>query len=203
MAIEHITAFVEGPLDRDVMVRLFNESGRFADFSVQDLGSQQKLQERIQTYNQIAASGYPLLFLTDLDRLDCPLALISAWLPHGSHPNLIFRVAVRMVEAWLLADRINCAAFLHIPVNKLPLHPDDADHPKKVLLTLVKDYSPPKLRDALLPRDSTTKVGPGYNVTLGQFVFTGWKPAEGALNSPSLARAIHALDRFALTPVAR
>ena len=67
-----------------------------------------------------AAKGSPYLILTDLDRNECPLALLTEWLSCPKHPNLIFRVAVVEVEAWLLAHRQAFADFLSISVDLIP-----------------------------------------------------------------------------------
>ncbi|MDF2210039.1 hypothetical protein L1F28_15070 [Arthrospira platensis NCB002] len=41
------------------------------------------------------------LVLTDLDKSECPLAIINEWLKsQPKHPNLLFRVAVKEVESW-------------------------------------------------------------------------------------------------------
>lgn len=57
----------------------------------------------INGFNQ-AAVALPFFVLTDLDRYECAPSLIGNWLKGGCAPNLIFRVAVREAEAWLLAD---------------------------------------------------------------------------------------------------
>jgi hypothetical protein len=61
-----------------------------------------------------AARGKPFVVLTDLDDAPCPADLIGRWLTSAQNPNLIFRVAVREVEAWLLADFNNLATFLRV-----------------------------------------------------------------------------------------
>jgi hypothetical protein len=62
------------------------------------------LRRTITGWNR-AARFVPWVVLTDLDRGTCPAALIDEWLTEPKHPNLLLRVAVREVEAWLLADR--------------------------------------------------------------------------------------------------
>ena len=60
------------------------------------------------------AKGTPFILLTDLDKNECAPMLIQEWLTDPLHPNLIFRVAVHEVEAWILADREAFAPFLGI-----------------------------------------------------------------------------------------
>ena len=62
------------------------------------------LRRTITGWNR-AAQFVPFIVLTDLDRRPCPTELIEDWLREARHPNLLLRVAVREVEAWLLADR--------------------------------------------------------------------------------------------------
>lgn len=51
------------------------------------------------------ANHQPLFLLTDMDKATCAGELVRKWLRRHKPPrDLIFRVAVREVEAWLLAD---------------------------------------------------------------------------------------------------
>lgn len=88
------------------------------------------LKKTIRGFNN-AAKGTPYLVLTDLDKKDCPLALIEEWLPQAKHPNLLFRIAVREVESWVLGDREAFAKFLGIKKELIPREVDDLEDPKK------------------------------------------------------------------------
>lgn len=93
------------------------------------------------------ASNVPVILLTDLDQKDCAPGLINDWLSRGPKPHeLLFRVAVREVEAWLLADKQNFADFARIPPAKVPESPELLGDPKQTLLNLVTRYSPSSLR---------------------------------------------------------
>jgi hypothetical protein len=71
------------------------------------------------------ARQMPVLLLTDLDAAPCPAALIADWSSKNAIPDqLIFRVAIRQVESWLLADRESIANFLKIGVRRVPVDPD-------------------------------------------------------------------------------
>lgn len=71
-----------------------------------------------------AAKGTPFVVLTDLDTAPCPGELIKSWLANDQHPNLLFRVAVREVESWLMADTDN---FAHYIATRKTLMPEDPD----------------------------------------------------------------------------
>ena len=96
-------AAVEGDLDEVVLRRLMAEAGLPVG-SIYGKTGKDHLRKRIQDYNNAARFG-PWIVLVDLDRdADCAVSLYRNWLLEPS-PNLLFRVAVRAVEAWLLADR--------------------------------------------------------------------------------------------------
>ena len=115
------------------------------------------------------------------------------------HSNLIFRVAVREVEAWLLADKVNLAGFLHVPERFFPGAPDEIADPKAALLNLARRSRLSDIKGSLLPkRGSTAHVGPGYNECLGGFVRNRWgmlEPQQGDL--PALPERCTGLNLFA------
>ncbi|MEK7727701.1 MAG: hypothetical protein AAB354_04765 [candidate division KSB1 bacterium] len=139
----------------------------------------------------------PFLVLTDLDTAECPPALLQEWLPYPKNPNLLFRVAEREVEAWLLAHREAFARFLGIEPRLVPLEVDKLNDPKKVLLMLAAKSKKRQLREAIVPAlASTARVGPDYNGQLIFFVETSWEVRRAMENSPSLRRAVKALMNF-------
>jgi len=144
-----------------------------------------------------AAKGMPYLVLTDLDNAPCPLAVISSWLPQPKHPNLIFRIAVREVEAWLLAHREAFSEFLGISTNSIPINVDEIADPKQFLINLARNSAKRNLRDAIVPAPtSTAKVGKDYNGQLIQFVHQSWQVELAQNSSGSLQRAMNAIIKF-------
>jgi chorismate mutase len=124
--------------------------------------------------------------------------MIRDWLPVARNHNLIFRIAVREVESWLLADRIGFAKFLGIARDKLPKNPDDLIDPKAHLINLTRISRKRDLREDILPRiRSTAKQGPAYNERLVSFVRDAWNPSKASEYSPSLGRTLKALEVFA------
>lgn len=144
-----------------------------------------------------AAKGTPFILLTDLDTNTCPPALIQDWLQVPVHPNFIFRVAVREVEAWLLADTCNLSSFLTVPQNLMPVHCDNLAEPKERLVYLARRARSREIRDRIVPKPgSTAKQGPDYNGCLSAFVRNFWDIAAACTESDSLNRAVLKLREF-------
>lgn len=168
----------------------------YATRTIYNRGGYGYLKRTINGFNN-AAKGTPFLVGTDLDRYDCPPALISDWLTHPQHHNLLIRVAVREAEAWVLADRDNFANFLGIRSVAIPDDVETLPDPKAALIQLARKARKKKLRDDICPPlNSTSRVGPNYNARLGGFVIESWNPAIARLSSPSLDRAMNRLVVF-------
>jgi hypothetical protein len=147
------------------------------------------LRSRANNFNAAAAAGTPILLLTDLDQHGCAPEIIQDWLTMQPHANLIFRVAVREVESWLLADRVGFADFLQVSDDLIPQEPDDIADPKQTLIDVARRSRIRSLRDALVPRDgSTATQGPDYNSCLIGFVRDHWNRNAAVERSPSLQR---------------
>jgi hypothetical protein len=143
------------------------------------------------------ARGTPFILLTDLDNHTCPPALIQEWLNLPIHPNLIFRVAVREVEAWLLADKVNIARFLCVAIERVPGDCEQILDPKRQLVELARRSRSRDIKERVAPKaGSTATQGPDYNGCLGRFVINHWDIEAASAASPSLARAVHRLVTF-------
>jgi len=154
------------------------------------------LKRNICGFNK-AARGMPYLILTDLDNENCAPEKMRKWLPHPRHPNLLFRIAVKEIEAWLLADRAGVAKFLGISPSLVPFVVDDIEDPKRFLIDLAKRSKKRAIREDLVPRQgSTAKQGPAYNDRLISFVRDNWDQFAAKKNSPSLERTMRALENF-------
>jgi hypothetical protein len=154
------------------------------------------IQKRIAGFNN-AAKGMPYFVMTDLDKSECAPVLIRQWLGTPRHPNLLFRVAVRAVEAWLLGCRESFAAFLGVPENRIPTNVEEVQNPKELVVNLARHSRKRVIRVDMVPQDgSTAKVGPDYNGKLVSYVETYWDPAIAKEHSPSLLKAIEVIDAF-------
>jgi hypothetical protein len=182
---------VEDDLSESVIRRLLLDTGRnYSIGTVFGRGGFGYLQSRAKNWNAAAAAGTPILLLTDLDRHPCPSGLIEDWLDGEPHANLIFRVAVREVESWLLADREGFANFLGISAVVMPLRPDHIPDPKQSLVNLARRSRIRTLRESLVPRQGSTALqGPDYNGCLGDFVRKHWNRNAALECSESLGRA--------------
>ena len=154
------------------------------------------LQKRAAELNRSAAAPPYVLMLTDLDSPQtCVPELIQSWVRAPLNSGFSLRVAVMEIESWIMADRGALAAFLSIPVNRIPSDPDEISQPKEFLVSLARKSRKKSLRDQLVPRIGavTTKVGPEYNNCIGEFVQVHWDLERAAAVSPSLKRT---LDRI-------
>ncbi len=154
------------------------------------------LRKKIEGFNN-AAKGTPFLVLTDLDQSECAPILLKEWLTSPKQSNLIFRIAVRAVESWLLAHRKALAKFLGISENQISTTPDEIDNPKQFLMQLAAKSRKREVREALVPSaGSTASIGPDYNGKLIEFVERDWEVREAAKYSPSLNRAFKEITSF-------
>jgi hypothetical protein len=187
---------VEDRLSEAVSTKILKDAG--IDVS-QRLGLRGKgyLQNKAQSLNQ-TAKGFPVFMLTDQDSpSQCPPKLVPAWIKGEQNPKFFLRVAVMAVESWIMADRRGFADFLSIPLNRIPEDPDVIRQPKEFLLSLARLSKKASLRQEILPPlGATSRVGPGYNSHLGEFVHTHWNVNLAASVSASLQRTLVRLRTF-------
>ena len=154
------------------------------------------LKKNIAGFNN-AAKSMPFLVLTDLDLCECAPTLLNEWLLVPCDHNLLFRVAVREVESWVIVGTDRFARFLGIRRTLVPTHVDRIDNPKECLINLTRKSRKRNLREDIVPTEgSTAKQGPDYNGRLISFVEEFWNPYDAMRNSPSLERTIKAVENF-------
>jgi hypothetical protein len=168
-----INLVFEDDLSEEVLRKLISSSGRPYQIGHCLHGrGYGYLKKHICGFNK-AAKGMPYLVLTDLDNAECAPEMMRGWLQHPKHPNLLFRIAVKEVEAWLLADRVGFAKFLGISLDLVPTDVDKIADPKRYLIELAKRSRRRTIREDLVPRrGSTAKQGPAYNDRLISFIRT-------------------------------
>jgi hypothetical protein len=150
---------------------------------------------KVEKYNQASKRFGPTLGLVDLESAKCPSQLILRNLPIRE-PDFLLRIAVRMLEAWLLADDGNLADFLRVRKTRIPSAPDEEIDPKRTIVNLARDSSSREIRDDLVPPEGIThRVGKGYSARMADFIQNHWEPLSAAKQSPSLERAIAAIRR--------
>jgi hypothetical protein len=178
----------EDELSEQIGIRLATEAGLEVGQRLRRDGFGY-LKKRMINFCQMAIQQ-PVLLITDLDQRNCPSALIANWLgTRAKPPKLLFRVAVREIESWLLADHVAMRALFGNRIRNLPIAPDTLADPKQRLLSLAK-HAPQKIRSDLLPEQgAVASQGLGYNARLSDFVRNVWQPERAATRSPSLDRA--------------
>lgn len=155
-----------------------------------------RIKKNLNGYNN-ASRFTPFCVLTDLDKISCPPQLIAGWTENFTiHPNLIFRVAVKEIEAWILSDTVGFSKFSGIGRSRLPTKVEELNDPKATLLGLVARFGKAKIREALLPRDEYATIGPNYNLLLGEFVAEQWDVHRARANAQSLDRMVTKLESF-------
>lgn len=194
-----ISGAVEGPVDEAVLRRLLSHVGAMPG-PIHGKNGKQHLHQQLKGYNQ-AAQFNPWVVLVDLDEdEECAPPLRATWLPYPA-PHLCFRIAVREIEAWLLADREHLARFLSTAVSQIPQNPEAVDNPKRTMVELATRSRRREIREDMVPRpDSGRQVGPAYTSRLIEFIENtkdGWQPATAAQQSDSLNRCLKCLDRLA------
>ena len=193
-----INAIVEGDLDEAVAVRLIAEAGHDPGlvYGRRGIGY---VREKIAAFNR---SARHIAYLTLVDFMDTRIACAPdvqrQWVPHPN-AGMLFRVAVREIESWLLADRQGIAQFLSVPVNRIPSNPEALPDPKQSLVNIARRSRSRQLRQSLVPAvGSTAHTGRLYVAELKQFVQNTWSVPSAALNSPSLAKCFQRLRAFSL-----
>lgn len=194
-----ISAAVEGVVDEAVVRTVIAHAGAVAG-DVYGRQGKEYLRQRIAGYNN-AARRSPWVVLVDLDReQECAPPLVNAWLPQPAS-RLCFRVAVREIEAWLMADGERLATFLGVSRNRIPGNPEGLEDPKTAMVNLARSSRRAAIREDMTPREgSGRQVGPAYSSRLIEFVSSSWRPTIAAARSDSLRRAIGCLRRLTKAP---
>jgi hypothetical protein len=194
----HLTCVYEDEPTHLVMLKMLEQfPGCFAEAVSIPCHGFGKIKKNLRAYNNAARYGYYFV-ITDLDRYECPLSLINEWLSIQRNDQMIFRIAVREIESWLLADRKSFAAFFSVSQELVPLNPDSIPDPKHTVISLAGKSKRQSIRKDIVPLDNYASIGPGYNLAFQDYIQNYWNIAAACRNSPSLDRAIKALSRIAV-----
>jgi hypothetical protein len=183
---------VEGPLDEYILRKVATHLG-VPIFDCYGKRGKGNIKNNLIGYNH-AARITKWVVLVDLnDTAECAPALAGEWLPSPNY--LLFNVAVREIEAWLLADSRNFSEFLKVPLQRIPPLPENVKNPKEFIVSLARKSQSKVIREDLVPGEgSTARVGPSYNECLKSFVNYNWDISKAAEKSPSLLRLISKLS---------
>jgi hypothetical protein len=192
-----IVLVVEDVLSLAVMERLLPFTGRgyIVKIPLVTRGAG-NIKKSIAKYRQ-ASHVLPHVILTDLDQVACPPTLLAQWGVSQLPPAMLFRVAVREVESWLLADRSGFASFAGVALNKVTQNPESLLDPKQALVNLVRRSRNRRLATELVPATgSAQSIGPLYNERLSAFARDGWDVTAAMASAPSLSRTVGRLQTF-------
>lgn len=183
---------VEGELDEAVLKRLL-AAVDIGIANVYGKRGKNNLKENVSRFNQAAQYG-KWVILVDLNNdAECPPPFVDSWLP-SRNQSLQFRVAVRTIEAWLLAERDEIARFLAVSKQRIPLYPENEGIPKRTLINIARHSRSKAIRTDIVPRSGSTAIqGPGYTTRLIEFAIRFWNPESAARNAPSLKRSMDSL----------
>ena len=193
-----ISGAVEGMLDEAVLRRLMKEMGAMAG-PIYGKNGKPFLLQKVNAYNQ-AARFVPWVILIDLDHAaDCAPPFLQSCLPNPA-PYMNFSVAVREVEAWLLADRERLSKFLSVGASRIPHNPETLDSPKLTMVEISRHSRRRDIRENMVPRaGSGRKIGPAFTSMLIEFARDpehGWRPHVAAKSSDSLDRCMRRLEQL-------
>jgi hypothetical protein len=188
---------VEDELSEAILRKVIEDCrNRFAVEKCFRKGGNSYLRKSCLAFNR-ASRFTPFIMLTDLDMHLCAPELIRNWLPEDVNPYFEFRVAVREVESWLMADRDAFASFAGVRSSVIPLDLDSVPDPKRFLFQVLSASRKRQLaRDIIPDRYDSRKVGRAYNARLVGFVRSDWHAIRAQVHSDSLRRAVHALEEF-------
>ena len=187
-----LTIAVEGDTDVAVVRRVVAAAGREVAYEY-PTGGKGRLDRQLSGYNS-AARFSPWLVIRDLNGdADCAPAYIAANLPEPSE-KMRFRICVRSIESWLLADRANLAAYLVVSAAHIPPNPETLANPKVAMVSTAAKSRSRLIREDMVPQPGiSSAVGPGYVARLIEFAGMRWDPVSAAANSDSLARCLRSL----------
>jgi hypothetical protein len=191
-----ISAAVEGVVDETVIKSLITEAGALTG-QVYGKKGKPSLRASIAGYNN-AARFRPWVVLVDLDQdATCAAELCRDWIATKA-AKLCFRVAVRAVESWLLADRESIAKFLSVTQSRIPIDPESELNPKQIMVDLAAKSKRRSIREDMVPRPGSGRsVGAAYTSRLIEFVQSPlWRPLVAAERAQSLQRCRRCLKQL-------
>ena len=161
-------------------------------------GGKPDLDKRLPEFNR-SANSLAWLVIRDLDLDDrrlCIPALTTQLLGGPPGRVMCFRLAVRSLEAWLLADHVAFAEYFAVS-RALPHRVDELDDPKTSLINLCRRSRKKDIKEGIPPRPGSRRIeGPEYTGIIQDFGRNRWCPDRARRRSPSLDRALRRLARL-------
>ena len=192
--MHYVQAVVEDVLQETVLRKLIATYRKDIQLiGVSGMRGNTYIRKNIRGYNE-ASEHLPHIVITDLDSTPCAPQLINDWINFNFHPNLLFRIAEKEIEAWILADRTEIASYFGVPVSKIPDDTASLPDPKEFIINLARRSRKREIKD-IIPQ-GTASQGPGYNAILQNFVMHCWDAERAANENRSLKRTIERLNNY-------
>lgn len=192
-----LVAGVEGRVDKAVLERILGQLG-ISCGRIKEYGGCSKLDADIPKFLESTRS-HAICILRDLDAGECAPSLLDRFgVEKAASPaNLVFRVPVRQIEAWLLADTDSFARYFKISKALMPAHPDVLADAKEEVLRLLRRSNSPPMKEGMLPREGySSRTGAEYASLLNDYTRRLWDPDRARGRSPSLDRSLKAFEAF-------
>lgn len=191
-----VSGVVEGIVDEAIVRTLLGHAGHVPGTIYVQRGKA-RLLERLAGFNS-AARFSPWLVLVDLNG-DAPCApeFVTTVMPTPS-PQMMFRVAVRQAEAWLMGDAEQLASYLRVSRAHVPNEPEAEADAKQTMVNIARKSRDRHVQADMVPTPASgRKTGPNYAGRLIDFATQCWHPEIAAEHVDSLNRC---LQRLAVPP---
>lgn len=196
-----INLVVEGKADEYVMLALF---GHFnlpsplirTNRPYQVGGKKDDSIATLQKWNEAAKWDYWVVIIDMDNASDCVAEYKKLLLPNSSE-KMIFRIAIRKIESWILADAEAVAFYLGIKQTLVPTNPETLPDPKASLMSLVYKSKRKDIKEDMLPKVGL-KQGARYTERIKDLL-QYWRPEIAQQSSESLMRCIRALSTIPKT----
>lgn len=190
-----IVASEDALIDKIIKRILLDQGGSAESLVSLCAGGKQKLQSRLPSLIRSCSGGLKVVLCVDLDMEPCVVRLRNAWFPHGVPTSMVFAVAIREADAWLLADP-GIVDYLQSRAAA-PGSPGSIQDPKSALINIAKRSRSRAIREEMVVQEGAlARVGPGYNRILGDFVSGAWNYALAAEVCPDLGRLVAKISEF-------
>jgi hypothetical protein len=178
----------EGSTDEAVLRRVLDDLGLQVN-SAYVLRGKANLDAKLPGMKAAARSSRWLV-LRDLNG-DAPCApALVAELAGNAPSTFRLHVAVRKLEAWLLADAEGIGALLGVLPRLVPSSPDRLEDPRHELLALARRSKKGRVHRDFLPNQTSARVGPAYSARIIEFALTMWSPDRARVRSQSLGSLV-------------
>lgn len=157
------------------------------------------VRERAEGIAVRGAHGMNVLIVADAMDIPAPCRGEACRMLVASPPSgTLVRLAVNEIEAWLLASRAEIAAYLRVPLSRIPADSDSVADPKRTLVNIARDSRSSRIRQMVVPRDGVSAVvGVGYVDAVAEFVEQRWSLDAAVEVSGSLQKLDQRLtERF-------